>query len=131
MILTNTISADLKLSDEVGQTRTYQVADDKIQGTVDGLAALRQTIGHMLRTEQYEYPIYSLDYGLQSDDLIGKDREYVQSELQRRVSDCLLADERINSVDNFAFFADGDSLTCTFDAGSLYGTISMMREVTV
>ncbi|QEY33739.1 DUF2634 domain-containing protein [Caproiciproducens galactitolivorans] len=130
MILANTVTVDLKLSDEIEQTQTYKVLPDKIQGVADGLTALQQTIDHMLNTEQFEYPIYTLDYGLRTDDLIGKDREYVESELQRRIRECLITDDRITGVDNFQFSVEGDEMLCTFDVESIYKTISMSKAVT-
>lgn len=129
MILANTVTPDLVLSDEIEQTQTYSVSEDKIQGFADGLDALRQTIFHMLGTEQFEYPIYTLDYGFRTDDLIGKPREYVEAELQRRIRECLLTDDRITGVDNFAFSTDGDEMLCTFDVENIYQTISMSKAV--
>lgn len=131
MILANTVTTDLALSDEIEQTQTYKVSDDKIQGITDGLTALQQTIEHMLNTERYEYPVYSLDYGFQSDDLIGKDREYVEAELQRRIRECLLTDDRITGVGNFQFAVDGDEMLCTFDVENVYKTISLNKAVTI
>lgn len=131
MNLANTVTTDLALSDEIEQTQTYSVSEDRIQGFTDGLNALRQAIYHMLNTEQFEYPVYTLDYGLQTDDLFGKDREYVKSELQRRIRECLLTDDRITGVDNFVFSADGDKMLCTFDVENIYKTMSMSKEVTV
>ncbi|HHV32223.1 MAG TPA: DUF2634 domain-containing protein [Clostridiales bacterium] len=131
MILANTVTTDLTLSDEIEQTRTYKVSTDKIQGIADGLTALQQTIEHILNTERFEYPVYTLDYGLRTDDLIGKDREYVEAELQRRIRECLLADDRITGVDNFQFSVNGDEMLCTFDVESVYKTVSMSKAVTV
>lgn len=131
MNLANTVTTDLALSDEIEQTQTYSVSEDRIQGFTDGLNALRQAIYHMLNTEQFEYPVYTLDYGLQTDDLFGKDREYVKSELQRRIRECLLTDDRITGVDNFVFSADGDKMLCTFDVENIYKTMSMSKEVAV
>ena len=131
MNLANTVTTDLALSDEIEQTQTYSVSEDRIQGFTDGLNALRQAIYHMLNTEQFEYPVYTLDYGLQTDDLFGKDREYVKSELQRRIRECLLTDDRVTGVDNFVFSVDGDKMLCTFDVENIYKTMSMSKEVTV
>ncbi|MCI1981993.1 MAG: DUF2634 domain-containing protein [Oscillospiraceae bacterium] len=131
MNLANTVTTDLTLSDEIEQTQTYSVSEDRIQGFVNGMDALRQAIYHMLNTEQFEYPVYTLDYGLQTDDLFGKDREYVKSELQRRIRECLLTDDRITGVDNFVFSADGDKMLCTFDVENIYKTMSMSKEVAV
>lgn len=131
MNLANTVTPDLAVSDEAEQTRAYKVSENRIQGFTDGLDALKQAIFHMLGTERYEYPIYSLDYGLRTDDLIGKDREYVEAELQRRIRECLMTDDRITGVDNFLFSVDGDEMLCTFDVENIYKTISMSKAVMV
>lgn len=131
MNLAKTVTTDLALSDEIEQTKTYSVSEDKVQGFADDVEALQQTIGHMLGTEQFEYPIYTLDYGFRADDLIGKGREYIEAELQRRIRECLLTDDRITGVDNFEFSADDDEMLCTFDVENIYQTISMNKAVTV
>lgn len=129
MTLASIVTTDLALTDEIETTQTYRVANDKIQGFIDGRDALEQAVYMMLGTERYEYPIYDLDYGLQTSDLIGKDPLYVQAELPRRLSECLLADDRITSVGNFAFTVTDDSMLCTFDVESIYETISANKEV--
>lgn len=131
MNLSKTVTTDLALANEIEQTKTYSVSENKVQGFVDDVKALQQTISHMLNTEQFEYPIYTLDYGFRANDLIGKDREYIEAELQRRIRECLLTDDRITGVDNFAFSVDGDEMLCTFDVDNIYKTISMNKAVTV
>lgn len=131
MTLASLVTPDLDLSNDIDATKTYQVANGKMQGTIDGRAALQQAIAMMLGTERYEYPIYDLDYGLQTADLIGKDPDYVQAELPRRISECLLTDDRVESVDNFTFTVTDDEMLCTFDVGSIYGSISTSKGVAV
>lgn len=131
MTLASAVTTDLELSDEVETTRTYQISDKKIQGFVDGEDALRQFIDKVLNTERYEYPIYDLDYGIQLDDLIGKDRVYVKAELQRRIREVLRKDDRIKDVGNFSFSMTGDGMLCTFTVTSIYGTAAASKGVTV
>jgi len=131
MTLASTVTTDLELSTDIETTQTYKISDDKIQGFIDDLDALKQFVYIVLNTEQSEYPIYDLDYGIALNDLIGKDRIYVEAELQRRITDCLETDDRINSVDNFAFTVTDDELLCTFDVNSIYGTTTASTGVTV
>jgi hypothetical protein len=42
-----------------------------------------------------------------------------------------LTDSRISSVGNFEFTATGDSMLCTFDVTSIYGTTTATTEVTI
>jgi len=102
-------------------TRTYKLSPDKIQGFTSDLGAIEQAIYKVLSTEKYEYPIYSFNYGIELESLIGKNPVYVKIELKRRIKECLLQDERIQSVDNFRYVSMGDELLCTFDVQSIYG----------
>jgi len=53
----------------------------------------------------------------------------VKIELKRRIRECLLQDERITGVDNFRYQENGDILKCTFDVQSIYGSLTVSREV--
>lgn len=117
--------------DDIGTAKTYKLADDKIQGFTDGLSALQQAILKVLNTEKYEYPIYNFNYGIELENLIGKNTTYVEIELKRRIQECLLQDKRIKSVDNFNFTVKGDELTCVFDVVSIYGEIPVTKEVNI
>jgi hypothetical protein len=131
MIPQNSIDVELSPEGTIETSRTYKLFNDKIQGYVDGLEALKQAIYKVLNTERYEYPIYSFNYGIELENLVGKDRTYVQVELKRRISECLLRDERITGVDNFNFKGSGDVLKCTFDVHSIYGDLTVSREVNI
>lgn len=129
MIPNSEIDIDLELTEDIEASRTYKLSDGKIQGYTDDLGALEQAIYKVLNTGKYEYPIYSFSYGIELESLIGKDPVYVKIELKRRVQECLLQDERIESVDNFNFVGTGDEIFCTFDVTSIYGEITITKEV--
>lgn len=129
MIPTSAIRADLEISVSTQTGKSYKLSDDKIQGFVDELEALQQAIYKVLSTEKYEYPIYSFSYGIELENLIGKELSYVKVELKRRIQECLIQDNRIESVDNFEFIATDDGLLCTFDVVSIYGEITITKEV--
>ena len=133
MIPETSIDIDLELeeTEEIQPSRTYKISGNKIQGFVDGLEALEQAIYKVLNTEMYEYPIYSFSYGIELESLIGKDPIFVQVELQRRIRECLMQDDRITDVDNFKFELIGDEIRCTFDVHSIYGEITASQEVNV
>ncbi len=131
MIPRSTLLEDITVIESINTTLTYKLSMDKIQGLTDNLDALRQAIYKMLNTERYEYPIYSFSYGIDLTDLIGKGRTYVQIELKRRIKECLLKDDRIQSVSNFNFVVFGDEMLCEFDVQSIYGELTIQKEVTV
>lgn len=131
MIPQDVISVDLTLDEEAETSLTYKTTKDNIQGYTDNIDALQQAIYKELSTEKYEHVIYDFDYGIELESLIGKDPIYVKIELKRRIQECLLKDERIETVDNFTFSTSGDSLLCSFDVVSIYGEIEITKEVNV
>ena len=56
-----------------------------------------------IRTPRYRHLIYTRDYGSELEELVGKgyDRSLQESEIQRMVTETLLADARTESVDQF------------------------------
>ncbi|MFT4005206.1 MAG: DUF2634 domain-containing protein [Lacrimispora sp.] len=92
------LTKDLKLEDPTFVSRTYKLSDNKIEGLVDDVEALKQAIYKALSTEQYEYPIYSFDYGIAWKELIGEERAYVRAEMKRMIQEALLQDSRIRRL---------------------------------
>jgi len=131
MIPNSGINRNLSIINEPSVSKTYRLSKDKIQGFTDELQALEQAIYKVLNTERYEYPIYSFSYGIELENLIGKNPTYVKLELKRRIQECLLQDDRIKSVDNFDFDITGDELLCTFEVKGIYGDLSIAQEVSI
>ena len=122
------LTIDLTVKVQSYTDRTYKMSDTQIAGFVDGMEALKQSIYKALSTEQYEYPIYSFQYGIAWKQLIGEDRSYVRAELRRMVEELLMRDDRIRSVDGFEFSFSGDSCHCSFNVSSIYGDIRVTTE---
>ena len=131
MIPQSNIDVELSLDEIIETSRTYKITGNRIRGYTDGLEALKQAIYKVLNTERYEYPIYSFNYGIELESLLGKDPIYVQIELKRRIRECLLQDDRITEVDIFRFEMAGDTIKCTFDVHSIFGNLMVSREVTI
>lgn len=96
----------------------YLTEDEKrFLGKVDDEAAIKQAILKILCTDRYEHEIYSWDYGIEINDLIGKSTLYVLSEIEERVTDAVMADDRIEAVEDFtAVAADKHTIYITFTA---------------
>ena len=73
MIPKSNLNDSLELVDEVETSRTYKILIGDSKGYIEGLGALKQAIYKVLSTERYEYPIYSFNYGIDIESLIGKD----------------------------------------------------------
>lgn len=115
-------------------TLTYKMDKDQVKviGTAEGLEAVKQAVYKILQTERYEYPIYSGDYGIELKDLYGQPVSYVCPELERRITEALLWDGRIEGVDNFGFDTSvKGAVTVTFTVTTVFGKINAEKEVTV
>lgn len=131
MIPDSILNEDLKVVDSIETSKTYKLLLGDSKGYIDELEALKQAIYKILNTEKYEYPIYSFNYGIELENLIGKDSDYIKIELKRRIEECLLEDERINSVTNFKFNKYEDSLKVQFEVNSIYGEFIINKEVDI
>lgn len=121
---------------------TYKMRVDQENGTagqfighVDGLAAVEQAAYKILNTERGENEIYRnsngvYQYGVEIDDLFGLPIPYVIPELDRRIKDALLQDDRITAVGNFTFDIPRKGVIhTTFTITSIYGNIEINQDI--
>ena len=125
------LTPDLVVQEEAFTNSTYKLSSDKIEGFVDELEALKQSIYKTLSTERYEYPIYSFSYGIAWKELIGEEEAYVRAEMKRMIQETLLRDTRITVVEGFSFPFSGDGCHCTFQVSSIYGETEIETEVEI
>lgn len=120
---------------QIGQnevTRTYKVDsyNKRIIGTTDGQPAIEQAILKNFDTERFAYVIYSKNYGIELEKYIGKDYDFIRSDLQRAIEECLLVDARIYSIDNLQFTQEGlDYMSITMDIETEQGVLTTTLEV--
>lgn len=112
-------------------SRTYALVLEQniAQGMVDDAEALMQAIYLILNTERYQYVIYSWNYGIELIDLVGREKSYVLPELERRIREALLQDDRIMAVSRFEFTIRKSRYTVTFVVESIYGNFDVVQEV--
>lgn len=125
-----TIEANLSIEQATIQpSKTYKIKDGRIQGFIDEIEALKQSIELILCIERYEYLIYSWNYGSEIKGLIAKYKDIAESEFKRRVREALSQDDRIKDVDNFIFEYEEDSVLANFTIFSIYGDFPMERRL--
>ena len=115
-------------------TNTYKLhyTKKKINSFVDRKQALEQSIYCLLNTERYKYPIYSFNYGIQREDLFGKNIDLIMRKLQNRINNALVSDDRIISVTNFEFDSkENGILKVRFIVNSTYGEIEINYEFNI
>ncbi|EGT5272152.1 DUF2634 domain-containing protein [Clostridioides difficile] len=116
---------------EPSKTFKLNMERNKVDGICDDVEALKQAIFLILNTERYEHLIYSRNYGVELNDLIGEPISYVIPELERRITEALIQDDRIENVDNFEFQNVKGKVHCKFTVYSKYGNIKAEKVVSV
>lgn len=102
-----------------------------ITGTIDQIQAVEQAVFLILTTERYQWLIFSWDYGVELQNLIGKDPEYCIPEIERRIREALLQDDRITAVENFEFELNKRKVLTTFTVISIFGNINVEKAVEI
>lgn len=104
---------------------------NRIQGTVDNYDAVVQAVQIILNVERFRWQIYSPYSGMQWRGLIGEDPGYVAAELQRRIRDALMMDDRVTGIKDFKYSIADDVLTASLTVTTVYGDVQTTTEVTI
>ena len=133
MIPTTSGVLSTELTVERQPTKTYKlnIENNIITGLCDGLESMTQVVYKILNTERYANIMYSWNYGIELLDLFGEPIDYVVSELQRRITEALLQDDRILSVDEFECQNDRKNVHITFTVHTIFGDFQTGKVVEV
>ena len=117
--------------DNTMPSKTYYINrnTNRISGYIDDKDAIVQAIYLILSTERYESVIYNWYYGTEFDSLVGKDRDFVKSELKRRIAEAILEDDRILDVTDFDISFNKDVANVVFLVETNIGDININLEV--
>lgn len=119
---------------EAQPSRTYHMVlqKSKIVSQCDDLDAIEQAVYKILNTERYNCPIYSWNYGVELKDLFGKPVNYCMAEIERRIREALLQDDRVEKVYGFVFSLPKKKVVyAQFMVDTVKGTIKAEKEVEV
>ena len=94
---------------------------------VEGAEAVEVWVYKALKTERYQYLAYSWQYGIEVKQFIGlvmgvKER---YSELKRVITECLMINPYIMSIDSVNFSRDGTSVSCSIFMTTVYGEVGV------
>lgn len=104
---------------------------NRIQGTVDNYDAVVQAVQVILNVERFRWQIYSPYSGMQWRGLIGEDPGYVAAELQRRIREALMMDDRVTGIKDFKYSIADDVLTASLTVTTVYGDVQTTTEVNI
>lgn len=126
----NILTTEIKIEEESSKNYKMFFTEKFINGYVDELEAMHQVIYKILNTERYQYIIYSWNYGIETLDLYGEPISYICPEIERRITEALIQDDRIESVDSFEFdYTEKGKLLVTFCVHTIYGDLEEERVV--
>lgn len=125
------ILSDFEIEEQPTLTYKLDYEKNRIIGKTDELAAMKQLVYLILNTERYQYLIYSWNYGVEFQDLIGQPKSFVLPELERRITDALMQDDRITTVSDFSFETNRHSVTAYFTVNTIFGDLETERTVKI
>lgn len=119
-------SLETKTQTVIYPSRTYKLTEERISGFVDGLNAVKQAVYHILSIERYSNIIYDDNYGVELEQYIGKDFDFISATLEDTLREALTQDNRISdiiitSLEQITL----DTLEVKFDVISTEGIINM------
>ena len=126
------LERNFEIKKQPTQTYRMDMENRPVQGYTDGLEAMKQAIYKILLTERYQYVMYSWNYGIELADLFGEPVSYVCPELERRIREALLWDDRIEDVTDFEFNLPKKGVVqVSFTVHTMFGEVAAQREVNI
>ena len=132
--ITPLLNQELAIAEQPSLTHrlNLQEGDDRVRGRAEGLAAVRQAVYKIINTERYQHLIYSYNYGVELADLFGQPLYFVCPEVERRITEALMQDDRISGVSNFVFSQPAKGvLAASFTVQTVFGDLPVERTVRV
>lgn len=124
------LAQDFEIGKQPGLTYRMDLDGDSVRGYVDGQEAVKQAVFRILQTERYRYLIYPWWYGIETEDLYGEPVNWVCAELERRITEALMVDDRITEVDGFEHDTSVKGIVhTTFTVHTIYGDVSAEKGV--
>ena len=123
---------DMEYEEQPSHTFAMNMQKEEVKGYCDDLEAMRQAVFLILSIERYSCSLVSWNYGVELEDLFGMPTTYCIPEIERRITEALLQDDRITKVYNFTFDVPKKGVIhTTFSVDTNVGTVDAEKEVTV
>ena len=110
---------------------TYYIDSEnkRMTSMVDSIDSILQAVFKALSTQKYGHEIYSCEYGFLEDQFVGEDLDFIQTNLEYYIRECLSKDDRILDITNFKVQQQSiDSCLATFDILSSEGLIENVTK---
>lgn len=97
-----------------------------------GPERIKNWVHKVVRTQLGRYELYrNTGYGTNTENIIGRTftRDFKQSEIKRDITETLLKNKSIISVDNFTLQTEGSLLTLHFNINTEYGSYNIKEVI--
>ena len=123
---------DIEVDEQPSKTFAMNFDKENVVGWCDRIKAVQQAIFLILNIERYTCPIVSWNYGVELASLIGKPVTYCVPEIERRITEALLQDNRIKRVYDFEFeFPKKTVIHTKFKVETTEGVVETDKEVSI
>lgn len=98
---------------------------------VEGLEAIKVWIWLCMHTERFKHAIYSADYGTSLEQYIGHmlSEEYINTDCESEITDALLINKYIESIEDFEVVRNSDTLNIKFRVVTKFGSLEVDESV--
>lgn len=132
MIPEFTILEEVEQQEHAELTYRLDLKNKRITGMIDGLEACVQAMLKIILTERYSTVIYSSEYGVELETLIGVNIPLVQTDLERRLREALSVDVRFVDIKQFTTSVTGfNELEVQFLLETVYGSELISQRILV
>lgn len=111
--------------------KTYKIDFEKkeIGELIEGKEAVKQAIYMALITQRYKYPVFPHAYGTDFESAMNLGYVKAMGKVKNEITESLLCDDRIVSVEGFEFERIGTKMLVKFTVVTVFGYISYETEV--
>ena len=112
---------------------TYKINQNtkRINSMVDGLEAIQQMIFKAMDTQRFYHLIYSWSYGVELDEYVGKEFDFIRTDVKDKITSCLIVDDRVLTIQNFKCAQSSDKLDemmLYFECVTTEGVLPITKE---
>lgn len=125
------LSQGIVFEDQPSLTWIADPATRRLRGRGDNFEAVRQAVEVIVNVERFHWQIYTPNFGIDLDGLLGSDPGFAASELQRRLTDAFLPDNRILGISDFSYVFQDTTLTAEVTVNTVFGPVQTTVEVTL
>lgn len=125
------LSQGVVFQDQPSLTWIADPVTHRLRGRGDNYEAVRQAVEVAVNVERFRWQIYTPNFGIELDGLLGNDPGFVASELRRRLEDAFLPDSRILGISEFSYTAQDAVLTAAVTVDTVFGPVQTTLGVAI